>query len=210
MQDYGGSADVLLQAIRRSKIISPEPEKTRRLSKDAASGQHIRRLGPNRAESPSPCPQDSNKKILKTLEVNNEVLGDIHKEFKTIVFIRAMKFTHSRKHGALPKRSEREGVLLDVRSQSNTYSCNIPPHVAENPACRHAGSDSTKTKLTTAKKRRKSRNRDIDPRAVSVSRLVVDKLLRGWQYDNLLLACTAVLSRTASDAPENRCTYLRV
>ena len=30
--------------------------------------------------------QDSNKKILKTLEVNNEVLDNIHEEFKTIVF----------------------------------------------------------------------------------------------------------------------------
>ena len=30
--------------------------------------------------------QDSNKKILETLEVNNEVLDNIHEEFKTIVF----------------------------------------------------------------------------------------------------------------------------
>jgi hypothetical protein len=82
--------------------------------------------------------------------------------------------------------------------------------VPENPACRHAGRDSITTKSTTAKRRRKSRNRDIDPRAVSVSRLAADSVLRSWQYDNSLLACTAVLSRTASDAPENRCTYLRV
>ena len=30
--------------------------------------------------------RDSNKKILETLEVNNEVLDNIHEEFKTIVF----------------------------------------------------------------------------------------------------------------------------
>jgi hypothetical protein len=30
--------------------------------------------------------QDTNKKILETLEVNNEVLDNIHEEFKTIVF----------------------------------------------------------------------------------------------------------------------------
>jgi hypothetical protein len=82
--------------------------------------------------------------------------------------------------------------------------------VAENPAWRHAGSDSTITKSTTAKRRTKSRNRDTDPRTVSVSRLVADEFLRGWQYDNLLLACTAAPSRTASDAPESWCTYLRV
>jgi hypothetical protein len=39
----------------------------------------------------------------------------------------------------------------------------IPPRVAENPPWRHAGSDSTSTKSTTAERRRKSRNRDIDP-----------------------------------------------
>jgi hypothetical protein len=39
----------------------------------------------------------------------------------------------------------------------------IPPRVAENPAWRHAGSDSTTTMSTTAKRSRKSRNRDIDP-----------------------------------------------
>jgi len=30
--------------------------------------------------------RDTNKKILETLEVNNEVLDNIHEEFKTIVF----------------------------------------------------------------------------------------------------------------------------
>jgi hypothetical protein len=35
--------------------------------------------------------QDSNKKILETLEVNNEVLDNIHEEFKTIAFERTMK-----------------------------------------------------------------------------------------------------------------------
>ncbi|KAF7506253.1 hypothetical protein GJ744_012061 [Endocarpon pusillum] len=35
--------------------------------------------------------QDSNKKMLKTLEVNNEVLDNIHEEFKTIAFTGAMK-----------------------------------------------------------------------------------------------------------------------
>jgi len=35
--------------------------------------------------------QDSNKKILQTLEVNSEVLDNIHEEFKTIAFAGAMK-----------------------------------------------------------------------------------------------------------------------
>lgn len=35
--------------------------------------------------------QDSNKKILMTLEVNNEVLDNIHEEFKTIAFAGTMK-----------------------------------------------------------------------------------------------------------------------
>jgi hypothetical protein len=61
----------------------------------------------------------------------------------------------------------------------------------------------TTTKSTTAKRRRKSRNRGIGPRAVFVSRLVANRFLRGWQYNNLLLACTAALSQTALDAPEN-------
>lgn len=68
----------------------------------------------------------------------------------------------------------------------------------------------TTTESTTAKRRRKSRNRNINPRTVSVYRLVAKEFLRGWQYNNLLLACTAALSRTALDALENRCTYLRV
>jgi hypothetical protein len=86
----------------------------------------------------------------------------------------------------------------------------IPPRVTENPACRHAGSDSTTTKSTTAKRCTKSRNSDMAPRAVSVFRFVANNFLRGWQYDNLLLAYTAAPSRTASDAPEVRCTHLRV
>ncbi len=35
--------------------------------------------------------QDSNKKILETLEVNNEVLDNIHEEFKTIAFKGTLK-----------------------------------------------------------------------------------------------------------------------
>ena len=35
--------------------------------------------------------QDSNKKILETFEVNNEVLDNIHEEFKTFVFAGAIK-----------------------------------------------------------------------------------------------------------------------
>jgi hypothetical protein len=35
--------------------------------------------------------QDSNKKILETLEVNNEVLENIHEEFKTIAFKGTMR-----------------------------------------------------------------------------------------------------------------------
>jgi hypothetical protein len=35
--------------------------------------------------------QDSNKRLLETLEVNNEVLDNIHEEFKTFVFAGAIK-----------------------------------------------------------------------------------------------------------------------
>lgn len=35
--------------------------------------------------------QDSNKRLLESLEVNNEVLDNIHEELKTIVFERTMK-----------------------------------------------------------------------------------------------------------------------
>lgn len=35
--------------------------------------------------------RDSNKKILETLEVNNEILDNIHEEFKTIVHIGTIK-----------------------------------------------------------------------------------------------------------------------
>ena len=35
--------------------------------------------------------QDSNKRLLETLEVNNEVLDNIHEEFKTIAFKGTLK-----------------------------------------------------------------------------------------------------------------------
>jgi hypothetical protein len=35
--------------------------------------------------------QDTNKKILETLEINNEVLDNIHEDFKTIVFKGSIK-----------------------------------------------------------------------------------------------------------------------
>jgi hypothetical protein len=67
----------------------------------------------------------------------------------------------------------------------------------------------TTTKSTAPKRLRDSRDSDPDCSAFSMSRVFASKFLRGWQYDNLLLACTAALSRTASDALENQCTYLR-
>jgi hypothetical protein len=76
--------------------------------------------------------QDSNKKILKTLEVNNEVLDNIHKEFKTIVFTRTIK-VHSfqEAQGITSMKGVSEKVCSSrcyfasypARGQCNTDSC---------------------------------------------------------------------------------------
>jgi hypothetical protein len=68
----------------------------------------------------------------------------------------------------------------------------------------------TTTKSTAAERPGDSRDRDPDCGAFSVFRVFTNKFLRGWQYHNSRLACTAALSRTASDALESSRMYIRV
>jgi hypothetical protein len=81
---------VLRQAIRRSEIVRDQTKLVvflgtpHRGSDYAGWGQ----IASNLARL---ALQDSNKKILETLEVNNEILDNIHEEFKTIAFGGAMK-----------------------------------------------------------------------------------------------------------------------
>jgi hypothetical protein len=67
----------------------------------------------------------------------------------------------------------------------------------------------TTTKSTAPETPRESRDRDFHCVAFSTFFVFTSKFLRGWQYDNLRLACTAAQSRTASDALEARCMHLR-
>lgn len=74
--------------------------------------------------------QDSNKKILETLEVNNEILDNIHEEFKTIAFTGAMKI-HSFQEaqgitgmkGASAKVCVSHSYTLCVAERSKADSC---------------------------------------------------------------------------------------
>jgi hypothetical protein len=68
----------------------------------------------------------------------------------------------------------------------------------------------TTTKSTVAERPRKSRDRGFDCAAFSTICVFNSKCLRGWQYDNSLLACAVASSRTASDALEVPCIYLRL
>jgi hypothetical protein len=68
----------------------------------------------------------------------------------------------------------------------------------------------TITKSTTAERRRESRDRDFGLDASAALHLVTYKFLLGWQYYYALLLCTTALPRTASDALEVVCIYLRV
>jgi hypothetical protein len=81
---------VRLQAIRRSEIVCDRTKLVvflgtpHRGSAYAGWGQialNLTRL----------ALQDSNKRLLETLEVNNEVLDNIHEEFKTIAFKGTLK-----------------------------------------------------------------------------------------------------------------------
>lgn len=84
------TANVLLQAIRRSEMARSRTKLVvflgtpHRGSAYAGWGQ----IASNLARL---ALQDSNKRILEALEVNNEVLDNIHEEFKTIAFTGAMK-----------------------------------------------------------------------------------------------------------------------
>jgi hypothetical protein len=75
--------------------------------------------------------QDSNKKILEALEVNNEVLDNIYEEFKTIAYkgtIKVHSFQEARGITGMKGLSEKVCflcciVLYAARSQRNTNSC---------------------------------------------------------------------------------------
>lgn len=81
---------MLLQAIHRSEMIREQTKlivflgTPHRGSAYAGWGQ----IASNLARL---ALQDPNKKVLETLEVNNEVLDNIHEEFKTIAFKGTMK-----------------------------------------------------------------------------------------------------------------------
>lgn len=84
------SANVLLQAINRSEVIRDQTKliiflgTPHRGSAFAGWGQ----IASNLARL---ALQDSNQKLLRTLEVNSEVLDNIHEGFKKIVFKRTIK-----------------------------------------------------------------------------------------------------------------------
>ncbi|KAF2249222.1 hypothetical protein BU26DRAFT_314673 [Trematosphaeria pertusa] len=68
--------------------------------------------------------QDWNKKILETLEVNNEVLDNIHEEFKTIAFkgtIKVHSFQEAR--GVTGVRGLEEKVGMSQKLQSKANRC---------------------------------------------------------------------------------------
>ncbi|KAH0045052.1 hypothetical protein KCU78_g285, partial [Aureobasidium melanogenum] len=62
--------------------------------------------------------QDSNKRLLESLEVNSEVLDNIHEEFKTIVFERTMKIhTFQESRGITGMKGLNEKVVDDFSSK---------------------------------------------------------------------------------------------
>ena len=65
--------------------------------------------------------QDSNKKIIETLEVNSEVLDNIHEEFKTIVHqsgIRIHSFQEARGMKGMKGLHNKVGRLLEAQNFS--------------------------------------------------------------------------------------------
>ena len=100
-----------LQAIRRSEIVRDRTKLViflgtpHRGSAYAGWGQ----IASNLARV---ALQDSNKRLLETLEVNNEVLDNIHEEFKTIAFKGTLKihtFQESRGVSGIKGLSEKVG-----------------------------------------------------------------------------------------------------
>ncbi|CAG5158963.1 uncharacterized protein ALTATR162_LOCUS5343 [Alternaria atra] len=62
--------------------------------------------------------QDSNKRLLETLEVNNEVLDNIHEEFKTIAFKGTLKVhTFQESRGISGMKGLNEKVVDDFSSK---------------------------------------------------------------------------------------------
>lgn len=114
------TANALLQAIRRSEMVRDRAKLVvflgtpHRGSAYAGWGQ----IASNLARL---ALQDSNKKILETLEVNNEVLDNIHEEFKSIVFTRAIKihsFQEARGITGMKGVSEKVCVLCSYKSSA--------------------------------------------------------------------------------------------
>jgi hypothetical protein len=107
---------LLLEAIRRSALICEQTKliiflgTPHRGSAYAGWGQialNLARL----------ALQDSNKKILETLEVNNEVLDNIHEEFKTIAFKGTMKihsFQEARGITGMKGMNEKVSFMLAI------------------------------------------------------------------------------------------------
>lgn len=114
---------MLLQAIRRSESIRQRTKliiflgTPHRGSTYAGWGQ----IASNLARM---ALQDSNKKLLETLEVNSEVLDNIHEEFKTIAFkgsIKIHSFQESRGISGMKGLDEKVHLLQHSRCASMNY-----------------------------------------------------------------------------------------
>jgi hypothetical protein len=118
---------LLLQAIRRSEIIRKQTKliiflgTPHRGSAYAGWGQ----IASNLARL---ALQDSNKKILETLEVNNEVLDNIHEEFKTIAFkgtMRIHSFQEARGITGMKGLNEKVCILSKYMYYTSTHTPTI-------------------------------------------------------------------------------------
>ena len=160
-----GAADLLLKAIRRSDTVR---ERTglivflgtpHRGSTYANWGQIASKLA-------RIALQDSNKKIVDTLEVNNEVLDNIHEEFKRIVYrgrIKIHSFQEARGvtgvRGLEGKVSMLRELLCktDSSRRSMTIRLNLPFHemsklsrVSMRITCRWLGAAAEMIKFTVS------------------------------------------------------------
>lgn len=85
------SANVLLQAIRRSENIRNQTKLILFLG-TPHRGSGLSGWGQIAANFFRLAGQDSNKKLLEALDLNSEVLDNIHEEFNTIAFKGTIKF----------------------------------------------------------------------------------------------------------------------
>jgi hypothetical protein len=113
---------LLLQAIRRSEVVRDRtkliiflgtPHRGSAYAGWAQIASNLARL----------ALQDSNKKILETLEVNNEVLYNIHEEFKTIAFqgtIKVHSFQEAQGITGMRGLEEKVGSLHTLQSKADS------------------------------------------------------------------------------------------